>query len=242
MIIVRNLVKTYEEQPALDHISFQADPGELIAVLGGSGSGKSTLLKCLALREKWSGGQYIYKGNDLTASGWFEQWFKLRKQIAYLEEKPNLNPNQTALSYVLQGRKASFPWWRRITFSTPEDEYMFAMDMLENVGLLDKAKQKIGQLSGGERQRVAIAHALAKGASICVADEPVTGLDPHSSAKLMEDIRNTCQKKSIIFICTLHQTELAEKFATRMWGLSNGKILFDIRGRRLTQRERESVF
>ncbi|WP_166244562.1 phosphonate ABC transporter ATP-binding protein [Paenibacillus turpanensis] len=241
MLIVRNLDKLIDERKVLDHISFQADPGEFISILGGSGSGKSTLLKCLALRDTWTNGQYIHDGNEVTSANWLSR-FTFKNKIVYLEEKVQLDPNQTAISYVLSGRRTTFPLWRKITFTTPEEEYMKAMDILEHVGLLDKAKQKLGQLSGGEKQRVAIAYALAKGANIIIADEPVTGLDPHSAGKLLNDIKELCSKKSVTFICTLHQTEFAEKYASRIWGMADGKVIFDISGRRLTQGEKQRIF
>lgn len=241
MIKVEHLMKKFPNGPVvLSDISFEAEPGELIAVLGGSGSGKTTLLRCLALHEAWSKGNFVYDGKDIFASKWNGKR-KIRREWAYLEEKPVLFGNKKALKNVLIGRYQQTPIWRIITGMVRNDDYMGAMDTLEKLGLIDKAHFKAEKLSGGEKQRVAIARALVHGAKVIVADEPVSGLDPHAAAAVMEDLKQLCQREQIVMICALHQVELAERFATRIWGLKDGKLALDIRARKLTQRERDLI-
>lgn len=117
------------------------------------------------------------------------------------------------------------------------DDYMGAMDTLEKLGLLDKAKQKAEQLSGGERQRVAIARALVHGAKVLLADEPVSGLDPHTSEQILRDLKALCQQGMTV-IAVIHQSDLAEKFSDRIIGLNQGSLVLDVRGRRLTTAEK----
>jgi phosphonate transport system ATP-binding protein len=241
-ITVRNLVKKIDKvKEILSGIQFDVGRGELVALLGASGSGKTTLLRCIALHEKWDDGHLFYEGQDITSLNILQK-LKYRKKWAYIEEKPTLNPNKTALQNVLSGRFYETPLWRKMTRKVAMDEHILAMDYLEKVGLLDKASQKSSLLSGGEMQRVAIAKALVQGAELIVADEPVSGLDPDNAKKVMLDLQQLCLKTNVTVICSLHQVDLAEKYATRLWGISAGKLAFDIKGRRLTQAEKDQVF
>jgi phosphonate transport system ATP-binding protein len=242
MITVRNLTKTYPPDiEILSQLSFQADQGEFIAVLGGSGSGKSTLLRCISHREKWTSGQLIYDGRDISSPGVLER-YKLGRDFAYIEEKPVLNRNKSALKNVLKGRFYQTSILRLMTGTANRDEHVLGMDYLEKVGLLDKGHKKLGDLSGGEQQRVAIAKALVKGAKILVVDEPVTGLDPKSVEFIMNDLRTLCKEKSIIVIAALNQVDLAERYATRIWGIAEGRLVLDIPARSLTMREKQLIF
>lgn len=241
MIRVENLVKKYPpDNTVLSGVSFSADAGELIAVVGASGSGKTTLFRCLTLHDKWTSGTLTYNGREIPVSSWIGR-FKIRKEWAYLEEKPILYWRKTALKNVLIGRISQTPIWRVLTGLVRSDDHMGAMDMLENLGLLDKARMRAEQLSGGERQRIAIARALVHGAKVIVADEPVSGLDPESAERVLRDLQELCRREGITVLCTLHQLDYAERFATRIIGLADGQIALDIRARRLTQRERDLV-
>lgn len=241
MIIVEHLAKSVgpEQVPVLRDIGFRMESGELIGVLGVSGSGKSTLLRCLALREKWDKGNFRIDGTDILASGSGGRR-KIRREWAFLEQNSELNPERTALKNVLIGQSAQTPWWRMLTGMVRSDDYMGAMDELERLGLLDKAKMKTGKLSGGERQRVAIARALVHGAKVILADEPVTGLDPKSAQNVLDTLRTLCKENGLTVVSVL-PIELAERYATRMWVLDKGVIRHDVTGRRLTSAERSGL-
>lgn len=234
-MIIRNLKKSYHGQKVLRGISLDIEPGEMIAVLGPSGSGKSVLLKSIALRESWDSGEFIYNDNDLLKQGWLAKQ-RYKSICAYLPPKEaSLNPNRTALKNVLKGL---LPTWRKIIGARTKMEYMTAMDYLENVGLLDLAHRKVATLSGGEKQRVAVAKALIQGSEIIVADEPVIGLDPDSALLVLKDLRYMCDKHQATVIFTIPQIEWAEQIATRIIGLADGQIQFDVKGRRLTTAEK----
>lgn len=238
MITVEHLAKAVGEDktPVLQDIGFQLEPGEFVALLGASGSGKSTLLRCLALSEKWDRGNFRVDGQDIMKSP-FAGKRKIRREWAYLEQNAELNPNRTALKNVLIGQASQTPLWRMATGMVRSDDYMGAMDQLDLLGLLDKAKLKSGQLSGGERQRVAIARALVHGAKVILADEPVTGLDPKTAENVLETLRNLC-KETGLTVLTVLPIELAERYASRLWVLEDGRIKHDVKGRRLTSQER----
>jgi phosphonate transport system ATP-binding protein len=242
MITVRNLSKVYPpDHQVLSQISFQADQGEFIALIGASGSGKSTLLRCISHKEKWTTGQLIYKGHDYSAPSWIDRW-NLAKDFVYIEEKPLMYNNKSALKNVLKGRFFQTSVLRKVTGTRDRDEHILGMDYLEKVGLLDKGHIKLGSLSGGERQRVAIAKALVHGAKVLVVDEPVTGLDPKSVENILSDLKMLCEQQQVTVIATLNQVELAERYATRIWGISEGKIILDIPARSLMLKEKQSIF
>jgi phosphonate transport system ATP-binding protein len=241
MLTVRNLSKVFPpDNQVLSQISFQVDAGEFIAVIGSSGSGKTTLLRCISHQEKWTSGQLIYNSIDITKPGPWDR-FKLGKDFAYLEEKPFLNRNKSAVKNVLMGRVYQAPL-RMVTGLSSRNEKIDSMEFLEKVGLLDKGEKKVGQLSGGEQQRVAIAKALILGPKVLVADEPVSGLDPKSTEYILQDLKSLCKERNMSVIATLHKVELAERFATRIWGVSEGRIVLDIPARPLTLNERMLVF
>ena len=210
-------------QSVLEDISFRADEGEFIAIKGASGSGKSMLLKCLALLEGWTSGAYKMDGKELSTSP-MGRW-RIRKEVVLIEEKPFLYPNRTALKNVLIGSAAQASLLRRVSGMVRSDDYMGAMDMLEKLGLLDKAHSKADKLSGGERQRVAIARSLVHGAKVLLADEPVSGLDPHAAEGVLADLKGLCKQQGLIVIAALHQGDWAEKYADRIIGLNAGKIV-----------------
>ncbi|MBP3963359.1 MULTISPECIES: phosphonate ABC transporter ATP-binding protein [Paenibacillus] len=238
MIKVDQLSKQIPGGPkVLSGISFNIEPGEFIAVKGASGSGKSMLLRCLAMRESWSGGSYIVDGVDILKKGLLGK-MKIRREIAYLEEKPTLIGKRTALKNVLIGTTHQTPIWRRVTGMIRSDDYMGAMDMIEKMGLLEKAHQKGDKLSGGEKQRIAMARALVHGAKTLLTDEPVSGLDPHAAEQVLSDLKKMCQTQGISVVAVMHQGDWAERFADRIIGLNNGKLVLDIKGRKMTEREK----
>ncbi|MEF2967233.1 ATP-binding cassette domain-containing protein [Paenibacillus sp. M1] len=241
MIKVDHLTKMVDgnKKEALRGISVQFEPGEMIGVVGPSGSGKSLLLRCLALREKWSAGEYTWE-DKMVIRGGGKGSQKYRSQCAYLEQNPSLYPDKTALKNVLIGQAGQTSALRRVTGMVRSDDYMGAMDELEKFGLLDKAHVKAGKLSGGERQRVAICRALVHGANFIAADEPVVGLDPHSAERVLNTLRSLCAEQGKTVVAAL-PIELAERYCTRIWGLEEGKLKLDVTGRRLTAAEKRSV-
>ncbi|RJE90205.1 ATP-binding cassette domain-containing protein [Paenibacillus sp. 1011MAR3C5] len=238
MLRIKGLTKRIPGGPkVLNDISFEAYEGDFIAVKGSSGSGKSMLLKCLALQESWSAGTYMFNGKDVFKEGILAKR-KVKQQVAYLEEKPFLFPEKSGLKNVIIGSVSQTPAWRRWTGMVRSDDYMGAMDMIEKRGLLDKAKLPAKHLSGGERQRMAIARALVHGAKVIVADEPVSGLDPHAADAVLSELKNLCKNEGIIVIAVLHQGDWAERYADRILGLNKGNLVLDVYGRRLTEREK----
>ena len=241
MIIVRNLSKVWKDGTAvLKNISFEVEKGEFVALLGASGSGKTTLLRCISMREPWTSGELVVDGIPMSPSR-LQNQLKLRKEWAFLEEKPALTLHKSALKNVFSGRFFQQSLWRKLTGKVSTSEHVIAMEFLEKVGLMERAKLPAEKLSGGEKQRVAIARALAQGSKVIVADDPTKGLDPESANKILQDFRSLCDEKELTVICALQNPDWAAKHATRIWGLAGGTIVLDIPARRLTQSERDKI-
>ncbi|MFB9275077.1 phosphonate ABC transporter ATP-binding protein [Cohnella cellulosilytica] len=238
MIVISGLTRTIPDgKTILKDVDARLEPGTFIAVVGSSGSGKSALLRALALKEVWTSGEYKIDGTDLMEASFLAR-MRFKRQIAYLEQKPILYEKKTALKNVLIGASEQTPIWRRITGMVRSDDYMGAMDMLEHVGLMERSKQIVERMSGGERQRIAIARALVHGARLVLADEPVSGLDPHTSEEMMATLKKLCKEKGTTIVAALHRVELAEKFADEIWGMQDGRLVMTARGRRLTAAEK----
>jgi len=242
VITVRKLkvTKGNDHEVVLSNVNLHVNKGEFVAILGASGSGKTTLLRCLSLRDKWDEGEITFKGETLTTLSIFGK-YKIRKQCAYLSQQPELNQNRTAAKNILSGRFRTSAFWRIISGLVSRNEHFTAYDYLDRVGLLDKAKIKAGSLSGGEKQRVAIGRALAWGAEVIYADEPISGLDPQSAARVMEELRKLCKDNNLTVICCIHNVEMAEQYCSRIMGLSEGVIQFDVSGRRLLHGEKNLI-
>lgn len=243
MITVRNLKKLVgqDKVPILRNVNLHIEKGEFVAIIGGGGSGKTTLLRCMSGREQWDGGDITFRGENLKSLNIWKKYL-FRKECAYLAQQPILNKNKTAAKNVLSGRFRTSGLWKMATGLVSKDEHFTAYDYLDKVGLLDRANVKAENLSGGEKQRVAIGRALAWGAKVIYADEPVSGLDPHSAARVMEDFRRLCKEEELTVVCCLNDIELAEKHCTRIMGLADGEIVLDVSKRRLTEREKQSIF
>ncbi|USB34931.1 ATP-binding cassette domain-containing protein [Paenibacillus sp. YPG26] len=234
-----SVVAGADKKVIIDQMNLGFEQGEMIGVVGPSGSGKSTLLRCLALRAGWSAGRYVFEGKEIIKSGGRGS-SKYRSKFAYLEQNPELNTQKTALKNVLIGQAGQTSLIRRLTGMIRSDDYMGAMDELERFGLLDKAHVQAGKLSGGERQRVAICRALVHGAKLIAADEPVIGLDKYATDKVLTTLKELCTREQATVIAVL-PIELAEQYCTRIWGINDGRLQWDVRGRRLTSEEKQLI-
>lgn len=241
MLKISNLTKSYDDMPALRGIDLEVNRGDFIAVLGGSGSGKSTLLRCMTGEERPDDGEVVMNGVNLAKASWWARW-EASKQWSVIGSVDQLNPKRSALRNVIIGRFREFSFWRQLLGGKPsEEEHMRAMDYLEQVGLLDKATMKVEQMSGGEKQRVLIARALSRGAKLIVADDPVSNLDPRSAETIMESFKELYRRETVTVVCALQNIDMAERYASRIVGIADGRVALDIRARRLTGAERNKL-
>jgi phosphonate transport system ATP-binding protein len=203
---------------------FEIYDSQLTVLIGPSGAGKSTMLRTLnGLVPLTSGSISTKEYGQLDTK---KSWSTHQKRTAMIFQQHQLIGRQSALHNVLLGRvphhgdlQALMPW--------PKKDKLIALEALERVGLLGKALERVSNLSGGEMQRVGIARALTQEPNVILADEPVASLDPAISEKILSLLSEICIEKSITAVVSLHQVDLAKKFADRLLGISSGKIIFE---------------
>lgn len=228
MLEVEQLKMHYPKaaSPALESISFRVQEGEFVVILGLSGAGKSTLIRCINLLVKPTGGTIRWKGRNITdlkksaLKGY-------RRSIGMIFQSFNLLGRLSSLTNVLVGRLGFMSIWRAIFYWFHPDDIQRAKEALERVGLQHVVNQRADQLSGGQRQRVAIARALVQRPKLILGDEPVASLDPLTSRSVMDLLKSINEEDSITMIINLHDVELAKQYATRIIGISRGRIVFD---------------
>jgi putative ABC transport system ATP-binding protein len=202
---------------ALRRISIQISKGEYVAFMGPSGSGKSTLMNIVGCLDTPTDGQYVLNGKDVSNMTDNELAEIRNKEIGFVFQTFNLLPRSTALENV------ALPLVYAGYGKTLREER--AMQVLESVGLGDRAKHRPNELSGGQRQRVAVARALVNNPSIILADEPTGNLDTKTSHEIMDLFENLYAKGNTIIMVT-HEEDIA-KYAHRIVRLRDGLIETD---------------
>ncbi|MGD9887629.1 MAG: phosphonate ABC transporter ATP-binding protein [Bacilli bacterium] len=157
-----------------------------------------------------------------------KQLRKLRKNIGMIFQSFNIIKRMSVLQNVLTGRVAYNPTWRNILGIYKESDKQIAYRALKKVDILEKTFGRASELSGGQMQRVAIARSLAQQAKIMLADEPVASLDPVTTFEVMEFLKKINQEDGVTMIANLHHVDLALKYATRIIGIKNGEVVYDI--------------
>lgn len=221
-ITVSNLQKRYGDQPVLDSVSFSAQSGQVVALLGGSGAGKSTLLRCLNLLEKPSGGVVEIGGIRLDFSDphWKmddEQQRALRAKVGMVFQQFNLWPHRTALGNLIEAPM-------QVLKKSKEAAIQEAQALLAQVGLARKQNNYPSQLSGGQQQRVAIARALMMHPDVMLFDEPTSALDPKTVVELIALIKSLTAKGMTMIIAT-HEMSFARRVADQIIFLDQGRIV-----------------
>ncbi|MBE9069584.1 phosphonate ABC transporter ATP-binding protein [Leptolyngbya cf. ectocarpi LEGE 11479] len=225
---VEDIVKSFRGRLALDSVSFSAEEGEMLALVGASGSGKSTLLRNINGLHQADRGTIRILGNVLQSNGQFHSHIRqLRGQIGFIFQQFNLVNRLTVLENVLVGNLANISLIRSLLKQFSKAEKIEALCALERVGILEQAHKRASMLSGGQQQRVAIARCLMQGANIILADEPIASLDPESARKVMELLTTLNQEQGITVIASLHQVQIVQRYFKRSVALQQGKICFD---------------
>jgi len=224
---IRGLTKEYVRgRPVLAGIDLEVAPNAITSVIGPSGTGKSTLIRCINRLVEPTAGTIVFEGRDLVRLSRSELR-TARRQIGMVFQEYNLVERLTVIENVLSGRlgylSAFKAWLRRF----PSADVNEAFDLLEAVGLAGYAHQRSDALSGGQRQRVGIARALMQRPKLLLADEPTSSLDPKTSVEIMSLIRDLARARGIPVIVNIHNVDLARRFASRIVGMSGGRVVFD---------------
>ncbi|MFC0300541.1 ABC transporter ATP-binding protein [Virgibacillus soli] len=219
VIKVENLMKSYElggeTIHALNHISFNIQKGEFIAIIGPSGSGKSTLMNMIGCLDRPDSGLYLLAGKDIGKMDDTSLAIIRNQEIGFIFQNFHLLSKLTALENVeLPMLYAGVP---------TQERRERAMSCLEMVGLLNRATHMPMQLSGGQQQRVAIARALVNQPAIILADEPTGALDSKTSKEVLELMKDLNKIGHTIVLIT-HDLEIAKQ-AERMISIQDGKLL-----------------
>ena len=219
----QGLSKSFGARKALDDVSLEVKAGEFVAVLGACGSGKTTLFRCLTRLTEADRGTIELGGKPFHALRG-RQLAAARRRIGVVFQQFNLVRRLSALDNVLAGRLAAAPLWRVMLRTFDSKDESIAIRALLEVGLGEHLDQRADTLSGGQQQRVAIARAIAQHSHIILADEPVASLDPETAVSILELLSNLARSSGIAMICTLHQPQLAERFADRILTMEAGTL------------------
>ena len=217
IINVENLHKSYGNIEVLKGIDLQVRKGEVICILGPSGSGKSTFIRCLNRIEDINSGKVEILGQDI--SGPKAKVTKVREEVGMVFQSFNLFPQYKVLQNITLAPI-------KVKKISKEDAEKKARELLETVGLTDKADSYPGQLSGGQQQRVAIARALAMEPQVMLLDEPTSALDPEMVGEVLNVIK-TLAKSGMTMVVVTHEMGFAREVANRILFLEGGHILED---------------
>jgi len=204
---------------AVDGISFSAQGGEFIALLGSSGSGKSSLLNLIAGLDRPTSGTVRVDGRNLAELSSEELARYRRNSVGIVFQAFNLVPGMTVAENV------ELPL--RLAETERSERAGRVREALDRVGLSQRLTHRPGELSGGEQQRVALARALVNSPRILLADEPTGNLDSHTGLEIMERIRDCNQRLGMTVLLVTHERALAERYAQRLLFLADGKLVTD---------------
>ena len=214
---IRNLCKSFGDTEVLKNISTTISQGEVVVIVGPSGSGKSTFLRSLNLLEEPTAGQILFEGQDITDPR--TNINKYRQHIGMVFQHFNLFPNKTILQNLTLAPI-------KLLKKNRQEAEKEAMELLQLVGLAEKAKAYPSQLSGGQKQRIAIARALAMEPKIMLFDEPTSALDPEMVKEVLEVIKNLAHTGITMTLVT-HEMGFAREVADRICFIDDGQILED---------------
>lgn len=220
-----NIRKHFDGLEVLKDISLSVDSGEVVSIIGPSGSGKSTLLRCATFLETIDGGTIEYMGKAAAHTGAngaaeYVSPQELRKFKSYyglVFQQFNLFPHYSILKNLIDAPM-------HVQHRSKEDAEATAMELLEKMGIADKADAYPYQLSGGQQQRVAIARALAMRPEILFFDEPTSALDPELTGEVLKVIRQLAEEKMTMVVVT-HEMPFAKAVSNRVLFMDGGVIV-----------------
>jgi phosphonate transport system ATP-binding protein len=244
MVVLDSVTKLFGSKRALDRVSATILPGQFVAVIGRSGAGKTTLLRLLSRAAVASEGAIRVGQADLATLGG-RALRAHRRRVGMIYQQFNLVRRLRVLDNVLIGRLGHLDGWRSwaaLVRHFEGHQRDIALRCLDHVGLLDKVWQRTDTLSGGEQQRVAIAKILAQEPALILGDEPVASLDMMNGALVMDTLRQVASRAGITVVSTLHHVEYARRYADRVLGLRDGRLVFDDIPEALTSAALSAIF
>lgn len=214
MIEVKNLKISFGDLQVIKDISLKVNKGEKIVIIGPSGSGKSTFLRCLNRLENPTGGQILFEGQDLMSAD--ADLDACRQKMGMVFQHFNLFPHLTVMENITLAPVT-------LKLKSKEDAEKEAKELLERVGLLDKADVYPSTLSGGQKQRIAIVRSMAMHPDVLLFDEPTSALDPEMVGEVLEVMKNLADSGMTMLVVT-HEMGFAREVADRVIFVNEGYI------------------
>lgn len=209
---------------ALDGVDLDIPSGQACVILGPSGAGKSSLLRTVIGLEVPTQGQLILGGDVIDQ----RRRRTTASRIGMVHQNFALVPRANVANNIVAGALPATPIWRTLLGLYADHHRARAVALLEAVGLDPSfLERRASHLSGGQQQRVGVARACMLDPAILIADEPVASLDPQTSVDIMALLRDRARSADATLLCSLHQVELAQRFADRIIGMRAGRIVFD---------------
>ena len=215
MIVIKDLHKYFGELEVLKGVSQHITPGEKLAIIGPSGSGKSTFLRCLNLLETPTKGEIYVDGVNILEKG--HDINKTRQKMGMVFQQFNLFPHKTVMGNIIMAPMAL----KKLSKAEATEK---ANELLNRVGLLEKADSSPAQLSGGQKQRIAIARALAMEPEIMLFDEPTSALDPEMVGEVL-DVMTDLAKGGMTMVVVTHEMGFAREVSDHVLFMDQGIIM-----------------
>ncbi len=215
MIVTKNLQKSFGNHMVLNGIDETIQKGEKVVVIGPSGSGKSTFLRCLNLLETPTGGEIWFEGMNITDKK--TDINRIRCKMGMVFQQFNLFPHLSVLENITLAPV-------KLGLMTKEEAKEKAYELLQRIGLTEKAEAYPNQLSGGQKQRIAIIRALAMNPDVMLFDEPTSALDPEMVGEVL-DLMAQLADEGMTMVVVTHEMRFARKVATRILFMDEGKIV-----------------
>lgn len=215
LIKVDNLCKSFGDVDVLKGVNAEIHKGDVMVVIGASGSGKSTFLRCLNRLEEPTGGKIFFEGTDITDPSVNINLH--RQKMGMVFQQFNLFPNMTVLKNLTIGPI-------KLLKKSKAEAEKTAMELLERVGLADRANSYPSQLSGGQKQRIAIVRALCMNPDVMLFDEPTSALDPEMVGEVLEVMKQLA-KEGMTMVVVTHEMGFAREVGTNVVFVDDGVIV-----------------
>ena len=216
MIEIEHLKKNFGKNEVLKDISAVVNKGQVICIIGPSGSGKSTLLRCLNVLEHPTSGKIIFDETDLASLKEGKQLDELREKMGMVFQSFNLFPNMNVIENIKLAPM-------KVKGMSEEAAEKRGLELLDKVGLKDRAKQYPSSLSGGQQQRVAIERALAMEPEVMLFDEPTSALDPEMVGEVLKTMQNLADSGMTMVVVT-HEMGFAREVSDEIWFMADGYL------------------
>lgn len=213
MIQLQDVHKSFGKNEVLKGIDLHVTPGEVVVIIGPSGSGKSTVLRCMNYLEVPTSGKVVVDGLDLANK---DNLSKVRTELGMVFQRFNLFPHMSVLKNLTLAQE-------KVRKTDKKEAKKIALQLLERVGLADKAEAYPDNLSGGQQQRVAIARALAMKPKALLFDEPTSALDPEMVHEVL-DVMKALAKEGMTMVVVTHEMGFAREVASRVVFVDDGQI------------------